>query len=540
MGDLDATPDKPETPPVSPTPVEAGADKKDTPEVAAGEKREAVQAESRDAREAIMPISRELLTFKRERVEPAEKAEYARIDKLFNQMKFADREHVDRYDNQRAYAIGAMKKYLEYTFKIMDLDLNRADTVEKRTEWPKYLNGAKEDIGNYYLLAAALLQEITAKSPNKEIGIDQMYEIEQKGNELFNELAQSKEYGETLQHIFSTHENISGFTDGDKDLIIGKFKGVSLEGMTARTAHEQLKEAGLTAMLMSMNDKQKNALCERMIQTKNPETMSIIASMTITGHLTIPQMESLFDKGVAAGVMQASGKAAFAEKCRVGQEAYEKDIKQRISENLRAKMSTNQAQRFFEPKFFAGFVLTVWRGINLGASVLAYRKDISELFGSEWFWIDIAGIAAGNALMGNTTITEFITQKTENETDKRQQAQELGRLGVVSKRYLDLSEKIFVKPGVVESIKEIAKRKKGEKITTADLIAELKRPDRQGALRVAPEILGELEKLEGPQKERCDILVDQIAKTNFATTHAAFEQQLKLWKEENIDVSATP
>jgi|GEM_PF-6472049 hypothetical protein len=379
----------------------------------------------------------------------------------------ASREYVDSYANQKAKALDAMSKYVNYSYDLLDLAMEKTDnTPRERERWEDFLTECERDVNQYRTLIAAFLTEAAGRKQKKEeqgekMNLDDLFYLTERGNEIFVQMAENRHYGDIMRKILL--KSGDEMLPEEYDFILAGFQPRNPGPLTREDSLKLMEESGIVSIMAAMDGRKRMEFMRYIISKKKEKALALITSFASGKYLTVEQAKILL------GEMQLDA-ASVEETLKTveeGQKRTEEEMAN-IHDALQARMDTNAAVKFFQPKYLAGTALILWRGTNLLLAGVAHRKNLTELLHSPWFYADVAGIIAGNALLGNPTMWEWITKDTgsadrEIITARTHLAQQMMNAPDISKMY-------FEKDGVVEAIAFVReKNKKAGKGNTATL-----------------------------------------------------------------------
>lgn len=438
---------------------------------------EAENVDAHNAQNAAKRPSEELKKFYKESVEPEKDNDAGEIDRLFDTLQVNANEHAEQYASERAQAITAMKKYVIHAYQTLEDEIQRTDSPELRKQWVDRLRDVQKDVGNYRGIIAGFLAEFQRQrtEKNEKIDLKGLWQITEHANMIYEQMVNDKTYGEIIQK--STRNKLE---KPDFDFIYGKIQKRSETG-PANTSDsvKMLEQAGVTAIMASMNTTQREKFADHIIDQNKPEALAIISSMVQSNYLTMMQGEKLIGKAVQKGLLtedEKKGVLAMMLDLQEKNAEWHKGIEARLD----LPQYTNQIQRVLDPTFLGGLILTIWRSLNLFVTAVAYRKDPGELLKSPYFYADVIGIFSGTAMMGYPSVFEFLKKSTEGERDQEAVMKQQAELMVKMSRYHELSTTYFEKGGMVEAIREVqkehAKKGKSEVPTLEELRAEAEKP----------------------------------------------------------------
>ncbi len=457
-----------------------------------------------------------LQQFFRDSVAPSKESHIKGIDTLFNNLKLGAKDYVENYASVADQAITAMKKYTLQVYADLEEEIQHLSRPEDRAEWAVKLRETQKKASNYQLTIAAFLRDFerqNAEDGKAGIGMNELWKIAERANEIFREMYRDPKYGEII--IMASANELSADTEKAKsafEFIYSKIQRRDIskgDNLTVEDSVKLLEQAGVAAILQAMDFGERLKFTEYIIQENKPDALLVIKSLVGSNFMSIIQGEELIGKMIAKNPSLASQRESIIAEMTTRQEKTT-GVQEGIERRLQRKQYRNQVHRATEPKFMIGLFLTTWRGTNGLATIFANRMNLKELAGSPYFYLDVMGVAGGLALMSNGEVFKFLKTMTDGERDQK----ELMRRGVIlmetANRYPAISRQYFEKGGTVEIIDtlrvERAKQKKTGPLTIEEIIAEA---DKEYVTNKNPGLKGSLQKIQNTEQRRQFLVLAQ-------------------------------
>lgn len=459
----------------------------------------AVEKAQKDAQQP----SFELKKFFKDSVAPAKESDVAAVDTAFNNLKFGAKSYVENYASEAAQAITAMKKYILQVYADLEEKIQGLNKPEDRAEWKEKLLETKRKAMDYRATLTAFLNDFS-KQVQKEkkdgIGMNELWVITERCNEIFSQMYGNPEYGKIIQAA-----SADAMTNSSFEFIYTKIQKRDTTkggGLRMEDSEKLLEQSGVAAIFQAMDEGERVKFGEYLIDAGKPDALAMIKSLVGSNFMSIVQGEHLIDKLIAKDPGLAPQRTSIiAEMTRMQEKTAA--VQESIGKRLERRQYRNQMHRATEPKFMAGLLLTAWRGVNGFATLLAYRKDLKELAGSPYFYLDVLGVAGGLSLMSNGEVFKFLKKMTDGHRDQKELMRRGALLMETTNRYPSMSKQYFEKGGTVEIIDtlrvERAKQKKAGPLTMEEVIAEA---DKEYVTNKNPGLKESLKKILSTEQQR--------------------------------------
>lgn len=464
---------------------------------------EAEKLEAQKAQEQANRPSNEANLFWQEQVADIFDSRLEKMGEYFNNLKFSQAVNEGKHESERDAALTAIQKYIVEARENLKREILKLDNPKDRVKWIDLLKEAERKVENYQGVVFAFLAEFQDQTREKSpdgFGLNELWKIAARGNEIYREMKANEKYGEIITEA-STDKEMSATSF---DFIYEKIqKRPSTGPVTPEDSLKLLEMSGVAAIFAAMDGTDRMQFASHLITSKKSDAMAVISSLVGSNFLSIGQAEQLLEKAESAGLISSQDKPALLTSFTKKQEdnaAWEESIDM----GKERREYRNQAQHLFEPKILGGLLLTVWRGLNMLVSLIAYRKDPLELLKSPYFYLDVAGIGTGLSLMQNKNILSFLTNMTEGEQNQKEHMERLANLMAVGGRYPAVSKAHLEKPGLIEAIVELRKDHRNKGIKESPTFEEIMEKN------VNDESKKELAKMQPAEKEQLMKIVDQI------------------------------
>lgn len=345
------------------------------------------------------------------------------IDKALDNL-LAPREHVDSYSNERAKALGEMKRYIDMAYKVMYRKMKIMDeTPEERMHWENDLDGIKafhkeciEDITAYKAIIFGMLTEVANRggstADEKKIGLDQIFDIARNGKVIYDQMSTDPKYGIIMKKI--VEQRTKPLDEDDYKYMVDKLPEKVTGVVSPQEMVNVMRGSGVLTIVYTMNPEQRMIFARKVMALRPEKSEALLFGLVSGGYLSMDQMEML-----TPGMPQA-----FREKMAAAQENALR-VQANIHTNIRQDMSTNGAVKFFQEKYLAATALTLWGASNLVlAGTVTVLKNgwsgVGEFFGSEWVKLQMGAMVVGSALYGNPTILEWIAKKGDTNESRNE------------------------------------------------------------------------------------------------------------------------
>lgn len=446
--------------------------------------------------------------FLKEHAKPEEEAALKDIDDRFNNLNITAEKRAEQYELQNAQALTALKKYVKFSYKKLGERIRQISDPKERDQWRAEFEKTRGDVATYTGIIQGFLLEF---QENHKEGIDlkALQELGQKGNEIFEQMINNKEYGNILHKVVENKLDKPSF-----DFIYNKIQRRTVAGpLKPEDAIALLDQAGVTSILSTMKGKQRLDFAEHVVDSGKPDALAILTSFVGSGYLSMGQADRLVDRAIAKGLVPQAQKEAVLASMLAAQEK-NAEFEQTVGDRLERPQYKSQLHRVMEPKFLGGLFLTAWRGINLLATCMAYRKDFKELLGSPYVYADVAGIFAGTALMGNPTILDFLQKASKGQKNEKEFIKRQAELMALMSRYDGTSKKYFEKGGMVEAINAIRKEHAVTGKTGVATLQEIKEEaKKQYVMSRNPDLAKDLDAMNPEQLRQFTILASKVYET---------------------------
>ncbi len=471
------------------------------------------QSENREVEKAHKNADAPLFAlneFFKKSVAPAQESDVKAIDDGFAKLKFGAKSYVENYASEAAQAITSMKKYILQVYADLEESIKSLDKPEDRAEWERKLRETQKNAMDYRETIAAFLldfQKQVEKDKKDGIGMNELWVITERSNEIFREMYRNPQYGAIIQEA-----SADKMTNISFEFIYSKIQKrdtIKGTGLTVEDSGKLLEQSGVAAIFQAMDPAERMKFAEYLIAENKPDVLPMIKSFVGSNFMSIVQGEQLVDKLIAKDPSLASQRTMIIAEMTAMQEKTA-SVQASIEKRLLRKQYRNQMHRATEPKFMAGLLLTAWRGVNGFATLLAYRKDLKELAGSPYFYLDVLGVAGGLSLMSNGEVFSFLKKMTDGQRDQKELMRRGGLLMEAANRYPSMSKQYFEKGGTVEIIDtlrvERAKQKKTGPLTMEEIIAEA---DKEYVTNKNPGLKESLMKMENTEQRRQFLVLAQ-------------------------------
>lgn len=449
------------------------------------------------------------------------------IDRAFANLKEGSVKSVEQYEFQKAQAITAYKKYIIQSYDDLQKQAKNLDTVEGRKEWETMLATVRNDVNSYIMLVASDLthfeEKVEARNKSKDMGGAEMWELAQKGNEIYVQLLKNKKYKVAMEEALSDKMSPESYEFLYNRIYWSRKSEKSPQGSDVKLdAVRLMDQAGITSVMATMSGEARYEFGKYLITGNakgwRTDTVLILRSLVGSNLLTMKQGEDLVNLAIEHGVLMEGEKETLAShkeqlladmlQAQEHNDAWRREIGVRLDQ----PMDKNVVYKVFDPKFLGGLFMVARSGVNLFATTVAYRKNYGELLTSPYVYADIAMIFTGSWMMGNRSIGEFLKQKSKDKIDKEGYEKRMAKLLTNADRYHLVSERYMEKDGMAEAITEVkAQHKKEEKKTPPtieEIIAQAKRQH-------SDELAHDLEKLDNKvERQQLETLIAITAESD--------------------------
>lgn len=336
----------------------------------------------------------------------------------------AAREFVASYGNERAKALGEMKRYIDLAYKVMYRKMKIMDeTPEERMHWENDLDGIKafhkeciEDITAYKAIIFGMLTEVANRggstADEKKIGLDQIFDIARNGKVIYDQMSTDPKYGIIMKKI--VEQRTKPLDKDDYKYMVDKLPEKVTGVVTPQEMVNVMRGSGVLTMVYVMNPDQRMIFARKVMDLRPEKSEALLFGLVSGGYLNMDQME----------ILKPDMPQTLREKMAAAQENALK-VQANIHTNIRQDMSTNGAVKFFQEKYLAATALTLWGASNLVlAGTVTILKNgwsgVGEFFGSEWVKLQMGAMVVGSALYGNPTILEWIAKKGDTNESRNE------------------------------------------------------------------------------------------------------------------------
>ncbi len=494
-----------------------------------------------------------LLKWEHDTIEPRRNEKMVEIDRLLD-YHLAAKEYVDAYDNQKAKALDAMKMYINRAYAICMAEAHQSDVNSQgRALWnARFFKEANDDVNQYISMITAFLIEAAKKneglvkgSEKGKIDLNALFDLADRGRDIYTQISKDPKYG-ALLHKINTHVPLEV---QDSEFIIEKFPKREAGPMSVDDNMKLLEASGAITLLYAMNPKQRMEFAKYIIE-KKPEDkeriIGLITSFGSSGFLTPLHFKELYPMMRDKKIIDQKQQESMETTIEIGQ-AKAASIRTNIDVGIRTDMDKNQAIKFMEPRYIGGLALVTWRAANMALSLVAYRNDLTEYLKSPWMYVDVAGIIAGSALMGNPTILEWVKENGGKKLEDQAVMMALCEM-IIGKP--NITEKYFARArkdipggkketGMVELLSLMRKEKKSRKQPMGVKIEEIltfaegkdsKTKNHEAIKGVSPELIALLKSVSGKEKDDLEQYANVVLASKTTLTTEILEQRVAKMK----------